>query len=76
MKVIFDWLRWFFSNSGAIARGKETIDPQTSLIYTMARHPLTQKVCPYCDGIGKMELDDTADNEECCPWCMGQGFYE
>lgn len=50
MKIIWLWLRWLFSNSGALrgSRGKTQIDGQTMLLYVMGKHPLIMKRCPYC----------------------------
>ncbi len=50
MKTAWLFLRWVFSNSGAIqgSRGSTNIDPKTSLIYMAGNHPLEMKKCHYC----------------------------
>jgi hypothetical protein len=46
--IVFDFLRWVFSNSGACRRGHEAVDPQLMLAYAAAKHPLVRRKCKYC----------------------------
>jgi len=50
MKIVWLWLRWLFSNSGAVrgSRGRAVMDSYVSFAYTMGKHPLVGKTCPYC----------------------------
>jgi len=50
MKIVWLFLRWVFSNSGAVqgSRGKTQMDPKVMLTYTMGKHPLVMKRCHYC----------------------------
>lgn len=50
MRTVWLWLCWLFSNSGAMrgSRGKSQVNSQTALMYTMGKHSLVKKKCPYC----------------------------
>lgn len=45
---VSDLLMWFFSNSGAIGRGKKYVKAQTDLMFVMGKHPLTREKCKFC----------------------------
>lgn len=49
MLVILDFIRWtFFSWHGAMGRGREHLDPQIQLGFTVVKHPLLKRHCTYC----------------------------
>lgn len=73
--IIWMWLRWLFSNSGAIrgSRCKETVDSQTMLTYTMGKHPLVKKKCRYC---GEVYWAFTKGNKYCGQFACFKSLYE
>ena len=75
MKLVWLWLRWLFSNSGALrgSRGKDEIASQTMLLYTMGKHPLTQRECPYCK---VLYWAFTVGNKYCGQFACFRRMYE
>ncbi len=75
MKIVWLWLRWVFSNSGVLrgSRGKTQIASQTELLYVMGKHPLVDKICPYCKVI---YWTFTKGNKYCGRFACFRRMYE
>jgi hypothetical protein len=61
--LVLDFLRWmFFSWSGAVYRGKESLGIQAHTIYMAAKRPLIKERCKYC---GTVYWSYTKGNKYC-----------